>query len=284
MAENTLLQLITEATRTLSGRSDSPRLDAEVLLCHALGKPRVHLRAHGDSNAPTEALAVFRVLLARRLSGEPVAYLTGEREFWSQALIVRPGVLIPRPDTETLVHAALEVCDAESAIVADLGTGTGAVAIALTTEEDSWHVVATERDLVAYGVARENITRLGLSDRVELRKADLGWFDALAEERFDLIVSNPPYVVEDDPHLAEGDLQFEPRTALAAGPDGLDDIRIIVKGAARHLLPGGWLLLEHGFEQGEAVAELLGNAGYTDVSQWRDLAGRPRVCGGRISA
>lgn len=282
MAENTIRYLIEDAAARLSGRSDSARLDAELLLAHALGKPRAWLRAHDDEVPDAAAGDAFEALLARRAAGEPVAYLTGAREFWAFRLTVRPGVLIPRPDTETLVHAAFEVCGKEDAAVADLGTGTGAVALALAHEEPGWRIVATEAEPIALDLARENAGALHLADRVAFRAATGGWFDALGTERFDLIVSNPPYVAEDDPHLELGDVRFEPRTALVSGTDGLDDIRAIVAGARARLEPGGWLLLEHGHDQADTVAALLAEAGFTDIRHWRDLGGHRRVTGGKV--
>jgi release factor glutamine methyltransferase len=282
MDENTIQQLITEAAARLAGRSDSARLDAELLLAHAVGKRRAWLRAHADESPTGPERDAFEALLVRRIEGEPVAYLLGSREFWSMTLAVAPGVLIPRPDTETLVHAALEACDDDDAAVADLGTGSGAIALALARERPDWRIVASEADDVALEIARANTASCGLVDSVTVRAAQDGWFGALGRERFKLIVSNPPYIAEDDPCLRQGDLRFEPHGALVAGNDGLDDLRAIVSGAPVHLLPGGWLLLEHGFEQADAVAALMLSAGFGDVRHWRDLAGHQRVTGGRL--
>lgn len=196
---------------------------------------------------PAPARARFEALLARRQAGEPVAYLLGRQGFWSLELEVSPATLIPRPETELLVELALARLPAgQSLRVADLGTGSGAIALALARERPQAHVVATDASAEALTVARRNAARLGLG-RVEFRDGD--WLVPLAQERFDLIASNPPYIEQDDPHLAQGDLRFEPPAALASGADGLDAIRVIVRDAGRHLHPGGWLLLEHGWNQ-----------------------------------
>lgn len=271
----TVQDVLRSAAETLARVSGSARLDAEVLLADTLDRDRAWLRAHGDDPLDDDARDRFDALVARRAAGEPVAYLTGEREFWSLAFEVSPAVLIPRPDTETLVAAALEVGGARAA-VADLGTGSGAVAVALAHERPAWRVVATDRDDAALAIARRNAARHGVS--VEFRQGD--WCGALGQDRYDLIVSNPPYVRDADPHLARGDVRFEPRTALAAGPDGLDDIRRILACARAHLGADGWLLLEHGHDQADAVAALMEQAGYSGVRHWTDLGGIIRVTGG----
>lgn len=276
MAENTIDRVLGRATARLAAASDSARLDAELLLSRVLGRGRASFRAHADERVLDEAAARFDALVARRAAGEPVAYLLGEREFWSLALEVAPGVLIPRPDTETLVAAALEVGDGVTE-AADLGTGSGAVALALASERPAWRIVATDADPVALGIARRNAARLGF-ERVAFALGD--WCAALGARRFDLIVSNPPYVRTDDPHLTRGDLRAEPRRALVAGADGLDAIRAITACAPAHLTPGGRLLLEHGHDQAEAVAALLRDAGFTGIRHWQDLAGHTRVTGG----
>lgn len=296
MAENTLLQLINDASRRLAASDESARLDAEVLLAHALGRPRTWLRAHADESTPAQAVAAFEQLVQRRLHGEPVAYLVGRREFWSLDLAVSPGVLIPRPDTETLVQAALDIGgDASSAV--DLGTGTGAIALALAKERPHWRIVATEADPIALELARSNASRLGLGDRVTFESASVAseekdsrlegrsygaWYEPLVGRRFDLIVSNPPYVAEFDPHLEHGDLRFEPRGALVSGEDGLDDIRAIIAGARSHLYREAWLMLEHGYDQADAVAALMDAAGFSAVRHWRDLGGHVRVTGAQM--
>ncbi|SEP63218.1 release factor glutamine methyltransferase [Ectothiorhodospira magna] len=272
----TLKALLVEARSALA-HGDTPRLDAELLLAHVLGKDRGWLYAHGDDILEDpNALGIFQALVRRRGEGEPVSYLLGSREFWSLNLAVRPGVLIPRPDTETLVETALSrLAEDFSGRLADLGTGTGAIALALAVERPQCHIIAVDRSPEALAVARENVMRLGLEARVHCRLGN--WFEPLAGERFDLIVSNPPYIADADPHLTQGDLRFEPPSALASGPDGLMDIRRIVEQAPGHLEPGGTLLLEHGMDQGEAVRTLLAQRGFTEVETVRDLGGRERV-------
>ncbi len=280
MAEKTIDRVLRGAVTRLSAVSDSAKMDAEVLLAHILECGRSYLRANADAILDGEALERFEEMVARRLAGEPIAYLLGEREFWSMALAVTPQVLIPRPDTETLVHAALEVTadNDDSLAVADLGTGCGAIAIALAAERPEWRVLATDIHEHALEIARSNAHRLGIHN-IGFRHGD--WLHALPEEEFDLIVSNPPYIREDDEHLMQGDVRFEPRDALAAGPEGLDALRAIIFSAGTHLKPGGWLLLEHGFDQSPAVSELLEKARFTDITHWRDLGGHVRVTGGR---
>ncbi|MCG5499926.1 peptide chain release factor N(5)-glutamine methyltransferase [Ectothiorhodospira lacustris] len=272
----TLKTLLIEA-RTALAHGEAPRLEAELLLAHALGRDRGWLYAHGgDTLEDPTALACFRTLVQRRAQGEPVSYLLGCREFWSLNLQVRPGVLIPRPDTETLVEAALSRLPQDlPGRVADLGTGTGAIALALAVERPRCRIIAVDRSPQALAVAIENVERLGLGQQVTCRCGD--WFEPLAGERFDLIVSNPPYIAEADPHLEQGDLRFEPRSALASGPDGLADIRRIVGQAPDHLDPGGGLLLEHGMGQGKAVRELLVQGGFCGVETVQDLGGKDRV-------
>jgi len=255
------------------------RADAEALLLHALGRDRAWLFAHARDPAGDEAAAAFLALVERRVAGEPVAYLTGRRGFWTLDLAVSPATLIPRPETERLVELALERLDnAPGRQVADLGTGSGAIALALASERPQARVVATDASADALAVARANAAGHGLA-QVEFRQG--GWWAPLQGERFDLVASNPPYIAAADPHLDQGDLRFEPATALAAGTDGLDDIRQIVEGAPAHLRPGGWLLLEHGWDQGEAVAGLLRERGFQAVRTEQDLEARDRVTLGR---
>lgn len=257
------------------------RLDAELLMAHVLGKPRTWLYAFGDTILTAAQQAAFEQLAARRAVGEPVAYLTGRRGFWTLDLQVTPDTLIPRPETELLVELSLARLPPEVAVdVLDLGTGSGAVALAIACERPAARVTAVDASTGALAVARANAEAHGLRN-VEFRHGD--WYAPLAGARFALIASNPPYIEAADPHLAQGDLRFEPRSALASGADGLDDIRAIVAGAPPHLLPGGWLLLEHGWNQGEAVRALLVSAGFTDVASERDLEDRERVSLGRLA-
>ncbi|MBP6796530.1 MAG: peptide chain release factor N(5)-glutamine methyltransferase [Luteimonas sp.] len=256
--------------------------DAELLLAHALGRPRSWLYAHADTVAPAAEAARFEGLVQRRARGEPVAYLCGHRGFWTLDLMVTPDTLIPRPETERLVELALErLPRTGSARVADLGTGSGAIALALARERPCARVAATDASAAALAVAGANARAAGLAN-VCFHAGD--WFAALPGQRFDLVASNPPYIADGDPHLHEGDLRFEPSAALSSGQDGLDAIRTIVADAPAHLLPGGWLLLEHGWTQGAAVRALLESAGFIEIDTHRDLEARERVTAGRLAA
>ncbi len=259
-------------------------LDAQVLLAHVLGKDRAWLVAHGsDALAPVDA-DLFFALASRRRSGEPVAYLTGVREFWGLPLVVSPAVLIPRPETEALVELALSCLPVDRDVrVLDLGTGSGAIALALAHERPRAYVLATDTSAAALSIARDNAQRLNLVD-VEFLRSD--WYANLpvADFRaaFDLIVSNPPYVAARDPHLAEGDVRFEPQPALTPGLGGLEAIRTIVMGARDRLVPSGRLAVEHGYDQADAVRALFDAAGFVEIVAARDLAGIARVVAGRI--
>lgn len=249
--------------------------EAELLLAHALDRPRSWLFAHDDARPDPAQRLRFDTLLARRAGGEPVAYLVGSRGFWRFDLAVTPATLIPRPETERLVELALERLPTDRALdVADLGTGSGAIALALAFERPNARVVATDASEAALGIARENAARLGLRN---VRFAHGNWCGALGDARFDLIASNPPYLAAADPHLAQGDLRHEPAAALASGADGLDAIRTIARDASAHLRPGGWLLLEHGYDQGPAVRALLDQAGWREAATATDLEHRDRV-------
>lgn len=262
---------------------DSPtaRLDAELLLAAALGKPRSYLRTWPEHEPDDARLVTFSAMLERRRAGEPVAYILGHQGFWSLDLEVAPHTLIPRPDTELLVETALQLAPATPLRVLDLGTGTGAIALALASERGGWKVTGVDRIAEAVALAERNRQRLKL-DNAEFRQSS--WFEALAGERFGLIVSNPPYIAAKDHHLAEGDVRFEPMSALVAGADGLDDIRQIIGEAPQHLDAGGWLLLEHGYDQAEAVRTLLSDAGFLAVESRRDLGGHERISLGRWPA
>jgi release factor glutamine methyltransferase len=265
--------LLASASRRLGGAD--ARLDAELLLAHALGVSRARLYAWPEDEPDTVQRAAFERLVEAREQGEPIAYLTGRREFWSLELRVTPHVLIPRHETELLVELALERIPRDRAFrIADLGTGSGAIALALARERPLARVTATDASATALDVARGNAERLGVGN-VGFAAGD--WYAALGDARFDLIVSNPPYVAADDAHLAQGDLRFEPASALASGADGLDAIRHIVAGAPAHLADGGALLLEHGFDQSVRVRALLDAAGFVDVRSVRDAAGHERV-------
>jgi len=250
-------------------------VDAEFLLVHVLGKSRSWLFAHRDDLAPETCVAPFRSLVDRRAAGEPVAYLTGQRGFWRFDLAVSPATLIPRPETELLVELAVERLPVDRPLrIADLGTGSGAIALALAFERPRAHVVATDASAAALDVARANAAALHLRN-VEFREGD--WLSPLAGERFDLIASNPPYIAIGDPHLGEGDLRFEPASALSSGADGLDALRAITGRAPAHLGDDGWLLVEHGWDQGAAVRGLFAAVGFIEVETARDLEGRDRV-------
>ena len=275
---DTLQELLTKATALFGSVSPTPRLDAEVLLAHALGWDRSHLLAHADEAAEAQTARLFETLIAARMRGEPIAYLTSKREFWSLSLKVTPATLIPRPETELLVEQALERVPISAAWpILDLGTGSGAIALALASELPACKLIATDASVGALDIARTNAEALGITN-VEFITGD--WFAPLAGRRFRLIVSNPPYVEDADAHLAEGDVRFEPRSALASGADGLTDLRRIIAGASAHLETGASLLLEHGWRQGEAVRELLREAGFRSVTTYSDLAGHERVSAG----
>jgi len=269
---------VTTLLRAASVRIDAG--DADWLLAHVLEKPRGWLYAHADNTVDASMRDRFEALVERRAAGEPVAYLTGTRGFWTLDLHVNTDTLIPRVETELLVELALARLPADQAChVADLGTGSGAIALAIASERPRARVVAIDASAAALDVARRNAVDLGIRT-VDFRQGD--WCAALGDEAFDLVASNPPYLADDDVHLSEGDLRFEPEAALVSGRDGLDAIRRIVSGATTHLRPGGWLLLEHGWEQGDAVRALLHDAGFTDVATQRDLESRDRVTLGRL--
>lgn len=259
--------------------SASARVEARSLLRHALAVDSSWLAAHGRDELG-EAAVAFETLILRRLQGEPVSYLTGRREFFGLEFRVSPAVLIPRPETETLVEAAIaRIASGEPSRVLDLGTGSGCVAIAIARHCPRAEVTAVEASEASLAVARENANRILGPGRLRLLGGD--WFAPVAGERFGLIVANPPYVAEGDPHLSRGDLRFEPRTALVSGRDGLDCIRRIVGEAPAHLAPGGWLLFEHGYDQAETCRNLLRESGLQEVISIRDLSGIERVSGAR---
>ncbi|MEK8089785.1 peptide chain release factor N(5)-glutamine methyltransferase [Thermithiobacillus plumbiphilus] len=262
----------------LAGISDVPRLEAELLLMQVLQVDRGFLLRESDQAAAPTIIARLEEMIAERLGGRPLAYLLGHWAFWNLELAVSPAVLIPRPDTEILVESALErLPPTFKGNILDLGTGSGAIALALARERPQARVFAVERSARALAVAQNNGQALGLS----VRWLQGDWFAPLATDlRFDLIVSNPPYIAADDPHLNA--LQDEPLEALISGPDGLDALRHIIRTAPGHLEPGGHLLLEHGFEQGQAVRDLLTNTGYQQVQTRLDLGGRERVSGGQV--
>ncbi|MBO9331646.1 peptide chain release factor N(5)-glutamine methyltransferase [Achromobacter xylosoxidans] len=259
-----------------------PRLEVRMLLEHVLGKPRAWLLAHDTDALAPEVAAAYEALAQRRLAGEPMAYLVGHREFMGHRLRVTPDVLIPRPDTEVLVETALECLAGLSApAVLDLGTGSGAIAISIALARRDARVMASDVSAAALAVAAGNAWDLAAS----IRLVEGSWYEAVpAGEGFDLIVSNPPYVASNDPHLEQGDVRFEPRGALTDGAGGLQDLSRIVQGAGRHLKRGGSLWLEHGWDQAQAVRDMLAAAGFEAVHSRRDLAGIERISGGRLPA
>ena len=272
------LQQAAAALKTLP--HSAPDLEAAVLLCHLLDKPRSYLYAWPEQTLDETQQQTYAQLIQRRLRGEPIAHITGLREFWSLSLKITPATLIPRPDTELLVERGLHHLQGlHSARVADLGTGSGAIALAIASECLDCQVDATDRSSEALAIARENAERLHIG-HVRFLLGD--WFAALpADRRYDLILSNPPYIPEQDAHLQQGDLPREPRFALVAGADGLNDIRILCTEAGRYLKPGGWLLLEHGFDQAREVRELLRQQGFLEIASHLDLAGQDRITEGR---
>lgn len=270
--------------------SDSPRLDAEVLLAHSLNKPRSHLLAWPDKVIQPSALQQFNQLIQKRIDGQPVSYLTGTREFWSMNLTVTPDVLIPRPETELLVETALARLSDVDSQAADLGTGSGAIAIALAKERPNWQITATDQSQAALRIAAANAAQQNLGN-IEFRHSD--WLESLADKRFDLIISNPPYIAATDPHLDQGDVRFEPDQALASGVDGLDDIKKIIAQSPAHLKPNAWLMLEHGYNQSSAVQKLLEGTPqhnmencqqYTCIESLADLSGQSRVTVAQLSS
>ncbi|NOI80328.1 peptide chain release factor N(5)-glutamine methyltransferase [Vibrio tubiashii] len=275
-ADNSVESTLKKAVQQLQeSGSGSPSLDAAVLLCHALDKPRSFLLTWPDKILEAEQLSDFQNLLQRRLSGEPIAYITGEREFWSLPLKVSPTTLIPRPDTERLVEVALDKASSNQGDILDLGTGTGAIALALASELPSRKVWGIDLKTDAQQLAQSNATALNLTNTQFLAGS---WFEPIPSgTEFALIVSNPPYIEKEDPHLTQGDVRFEPLSALVAEEKGLADIRHIATQARSYLINEGWLMFEHGFEQGEAVRNLLLSLGYDQVETYKDYGDNDRV-------
>jgi release factor glutamine methyltransferase len=272
----TLQNILRQAIACLT-ETDTPQLDAEILLTHVLQKPRSYLFAWPERVLTEAEQQHFLTLLTRRLAGEPIAHLLGEKEFWSLPLSVTPDTLIPRPDTELLVAIVLERFPAHPPqCLADLGTGSGAIALAIATERPNWRIIATDFYPATLAVAQENAGRLGLKN-VHFYQGD--WCAALPPEKIPLIVSNPPYIAAGDPHLSA--LSYEPAHALISGKTGLDDLHCIIMQAPLHLTQGGWLFLEHGFDQAPAVRQKMEEAGYEAIQTYPDIAGNPRVTGGR---
>lgn len=260
-------------------KTDTARLDAEVLLAHVLGKNRTYLFTWPDKELSDTQKAEFERFIAERAEGQPVAYLTGTQEFWSMNFKVSEATLIPRPDTELLVEAVLNTLSNQALTIADFGTGSGAIACALAQERPNWQISAVDQSKTALLIAKENALAHQLSNIHFIQ----GSWGKPCFEPFDAIVSNPPYIESNDPHLNQGDVAFEPRSALVSGDDGLDDIRLIIIDAKRLLKPGGALFFEHGYNQGEAVRSLLNENGFVDVKTIKDLSGHERVTYARTS-
>ncbi|MEA9391049.1 peptide chain release factor N(5)-glutamine methyltransferase [Acerihabitans sp. TG2] len=258
--------------------SESPRRDAEILLGHVIGKPRTWLLAFGETELTLDQGERLTALLQRRARGEPIAYVVGEREFWSLNLRVSAATLIPRPDTECLVEQALTLLSAAPAEVLDLGTGSGAIALALASERPQWQITGVDVQADAVVLARENALRLAI-DNVHFMQGS--WFKSLQGKRYALIVSNPPYIDAHDPHLTQGDVRFEPLSALVAPAGGLADLATIIAQAPDYLLPGGWLAVEHGWRQGEPVRVLLSRSGFECIATYKDYGDNERVSIGR---
>lgn len=265
---------LTNATLQLANSSESPKLDSQVLLLHVLQKPRSYLFTWPDKYLTTEQNTCFTDYCKRRESGEPVAHITGLREFWSLPLQVNPTTLIPRPDTETLVEHALSLNLPENANVLDLGTGTGAIALALASEMPNWQITGVDRVNDAVELANTNKQRLGF-DKVTFLQSD--WMSAVTKQQFDLIVSNPPYIESDDIHLNQGDVRFEPLSALVAEDDGMADIKHIISQSRGYLRKNGYLLLEHGYQQGIKVRRFFAEMAYINILTVKDLGNNDRV-------
>lgn len=259
--------------------SESPRRDAEILLEHVTGKARTFILAFGETQLTPDQEQQLAALLGRRKTGEPVAHLTGEREFWSLPLYVSAATLIPRPDTECLVEQALARLPSTACRILDLGTGTGAIALALASERPDCQVTAVDVMPDAVRLAQRNLERLSLANMQILQSS---WFSAVSDKQFEMIVSNPPYIDEHDPHLSQGDVRFEPLTALVAANEGLADIDHIISTGRDHLVSGGWLLLEHGWSQGQAVRALFSAAGYENVETCSDYGDNDRLTLGKL--
>ena len=277
-AIHTTRDLLEHGASRLAGRSDSPALDAELLLAHALGLSRARFRSHPEEVPEKAASARYLDLMRRRERGEPLAYIVGYRHFWTLRLAVTPAVLVPRPETELLVERALTLRPDDTANVVDLGTGSGAIALALASEKPHWHVTATDVSADALAVARGNAVTHGLA-RVQFIQGS--WLEPLGERKFDLIVSNPPYIGADEPEMISPALRYEPHAALTPGNAALASLQAIIHAAPPHLEPDGWLLLEHGSTQADEVARELVGRGFRHVRSHRDLAGHERMTEGQ---
>jgi len=279
--EAATIQQTTHNTKIrLTGVADNATLESEILLAHTLNKSRTYLRTYPQQLINAQTITQLDTLVERRINGEPIAYITGQREFWSLNLIINKNTLIPRPETETLVELALDkIAPRVSHHIADLGTGSGAIALALASERPNCHFIATDVSEQALHVAEKNAANHALKN-IEFRCGN--WFEPIANELFDLIVSNPPYIENNDPHLQQGDLRFEPESALQSGKDGLNAIRLLVEQSKKHLLNKGWLIIEHGYQQRDAIIALLNQYNYSNISCYNDIQNLPRVILGQI--
>jgi len=264
-----------QAKLTLAGLVDSPLIDAELLLCLVLNTHRTYLFTWPEKQLTTSQTQQFEGVLQQRLQGQPIAHILGERDFWGLNLQVTADTLIPRPDTETLIEAVLETdcINISNSKILDLGTGSGAIALALKSEYPHCNITAIDQSEAALNIAKQNAQQLALD--VTFLVSD--WFSAVAKQQFQCIVSNPPYIEENDPHLTQGDVRFEPITALTSGADGLKDIRLIIYQAWSFLEPEGWLFIEHGYNQADAIYKIFSDAGYQNITLKYDLSGNPRV-------
>lgn len=276
----TIEQIIRQSSQLLAPVSESAKLDVELLLAKALGKDRTYLFTWSDKLVSSEDKSIFEVMFDRRIKGEPIAYILGQQEFWDLTLNTAQHTLIPRADTETLIEWGLELSEIlpEHAKVIDLGTGTGAIALALAKENPSWQVQAVDLIPQAVELAKQN-AEINNLNRVKIYQSS--WFDQVDGE-FDLIVSNPPYIDPDDEHLSQGDVRFEPKSALVADNHGLADLELIADQARQYLVNGGWLLMEHGYDQREQLQAILTQLGYQQVTTRIDLGGNPRITGGQF--
>lgn len=274
MANLTVAQAIAWATHTLKNTSDSPKLDAEVLLLHVLDKPKSYLFTWPEAELTEVQLSTFKKLIAERETGHPVAHLVGVREFWSLELEVNNSTLIPRPDTETLVEKALNLDLPTNAKMLDLGTGTGAIALSLASEQSNWQITAVDYSEQAVALAKRNQQKHALNN-VTIMQSD--WFSAVPNQQFDLIVSNPPYIDALDEHLSQGDVRFEPKSALVAPDNGMADIKLIIEQARQYLAPNGYLLIEHGYQQALLLQEFFAQMAYSNILTIKDMAGCDRV-------
>lgn len=274
----TLQSILREATQRLKSSTDTPQLDAEILLMNLLNQSRAFLYAHSDDILEPHLVTQFLSIISERIKGLPIAYLVGEREFWSLPLYVTPDTLIPRPETELLVTCALDLlATREICSVLELGTGTGAISIALATEKPTWHFLASDNSPNTLRVTDKNIHRHHLKN-ITLIQSD--WYKNINNSQFDLIISNPPYLANNDPHQYQGDLRFEPKEALLSGANGFDDLNIIIQNAVNYLAPGGLLLLEHGYTQAQAVRQALDFEAYQNIKTWQDDNQLDRVTAG----